>query len=85
MTKSQALAIQGLLLILFEHALIDPRVVYRSQRRWGQGAPHLKLPSFVWPTILHQVEQGESFCHNGREYGISYKAVRRMICVARRC
>lgn len=68
----------------FEHALSDPLVLSRPQPRWGSDDPHWKIPPSEWPKVLRRVEQGVSLRQLGREYGISYEAVRRILRAARR-
>jgi hypothetical protein len=62
-----------------EHALPDPLVVSGPQRRSRQDDPHWRIPASQWPTILRRVEQGESLRQMGRQYGVSYETIRRVL------
>jgi hypothetical protein len=70
---------------VFEHALTDPLVVSRPQRLWATDDPHWKIPPPQWPTVLRRVEQGESLRQMGRQYGVSYETIRRVLRAAPRC
>jgi hypothetical protein len=38
-----------------------------------------KIPPSAWATVLQWVEQGELLRHIAHDYGVSYKAVRRVL------
>ena len=44
--------------------------------------PRWKIPPWAWETVFQRVEQGEPLRHIARAYGVSYEAVRRVLCVA---
>ena len=67
----------------FEDVLENAQGVTLPQRRLGPDNPLWKIPPSEWPTVPRRVEQGESLRQIGREYGVSYEAVRRVIRVAR--
>jgi hypothetical protein len=55
------------------------------QRRPGPDNPQWKIPSSEWPTVLRRVEEnGEPLRQVARDYGVSYEAVRRVVCAARK-
>jgi hypothetical protein len=59
----------------FSFALDHPQAV--PNPRW-------KIPPSEWEIVLQCVEQGESLRHIGRDYGVSYEAVRRVLQAMRR-
>jgi hypothetical protein len=67
----------------FDYVLTDPLVV-SLQRRPGPDNAQWKIPPSEWQTVLGRIEQGESLRQIGREYGVSYEAVRRVVRAARK-
>ncbi len=68
----------------FTSALDHPRLL--SLPSYSQAVPdhRWKIPPSAWATVLQRVEQGEPLRHIARDYSVSYEAVRRVLCAARR-
>ncbi len=67
--------------------VLDDRIVVplpHSQRQPGPDDPHWKIPPSEWSTVLDRIDQGESLRKVARDYNVSYEAIRRVICAARR-
>jgi hypothetical protein len=68
----------------FTSALDDPRLLSLSGHAQALPDPRWKIPPSEWGAVLRRVEQGEPLRHIGRDYGVSYEAVRRVLRTARR-
>jgi transposase len=81
---------ESLLQIAKEYGVSYP-VVRKAEKlaRLGMNLPprprpsQWKIPEAEWPAVLQQIEQGCSLSQIGREYGVSRKAVRRVVHAAR--
>ena len=68
----------------FASTLDNPRLVSLPHHSHAGPDPRWKIPPSEWATVLQRVEQGEPLRHIAYDYGVSYEAVRRVLCAARR-
>ena len=58
---------------------IETPLVIEAQRRPGPKEIPYGIPEHQWPTVLRQIEQGESLREVASDYSVSYETVRRII------
>ena len=63
----------------FDRVLTNPQAVSFPQRRPGPDHPQWKIPPSEWPTVLAQIDQGESLRQVAKDYGVPYEAIRRVL------
>ncbi|MFL5591793.1 MAG: hypothetical protein ACJ8DI_29660, partial [Ktedonobacteraceae bacterium] len=68
----------------FTSALDHPRLLSLSGLPQAVLDPRWKIPPTVWETMVQRVEQGEPLRQVAHDYGVSYKAVRRVLRAPRR-
>ena len=67
-------------ILVYKHPTVEASY---EQRRPGSD-PHWKIPVTEWSTVLYRVDEGEPLRKVASDYGVSYEAVRRVICAARK-
>jgi hypothetical protein len=71
-------------ILVYRHSTTDEDdLLPHIQRHPGSG-PHWKIPVSEWPTVLDRVEQGETLRKVAGDYNVSYEAIRRVVCAARK-
>jgi hypothetical protein len=68
----------------FASALDHPRLLSLPGHPHAVPDPRWKIPPSEWSSVLQRVEQGEPLRHIGRDYDVSYEAIRLVLRAARR-